>query len=101
MTNVNAGEVSDVRIVVQSYVANVMLSAICERRGTRFDVQVTRSTVLGDVLTLVNFRRSMPLPEHWSSMYVGYVEEKLDLGEVDAESILLFLNHAAQMFPGD
>jgi hypothetical protein len=78
---------------------------LIENRGTRYEIILVHDVSKGDILVMPNagFGSAagpcMKLPDYWrrdpKSLSLGYLEEKLGLGEGDLEAVQLFLQHVA------
>ena len=64
--------------------------------GTRYDVLFsTYNDGYGQktVMTLVNMRKAMIISNEMSLVNIGYMQEKLDLGEGDCYALIPLINH--------
>ena len=64
--------------------------------GTRYDVLFsTYNDGYGSktVMTLVNMRKAMIISNEMSLVNIGYMQEKLDLGEGDCYALIPLINH--------
>lgn len=71
-----------------------------ENRGTSYECVVSMGLPYGDVLTVVNFKKSMRLPSHWRAGDCDfYVGEKLGMNSADTEGVMKMLRYVAQNYP--